>query len=370
MSLTYTHVQWNRHKRTYDACIVVGAVLLVGAFFGAGKLLWRAPNALSDEVLLIRSLALAAITLLHIVLMIGPLARLSPLFAPWLYNRRHLGVTVFLIALAHAALAVSYYGGFGGVNPISAVLASGSFRSVSAFPFEWLGLFALVVLFLMAATSHDFWLKNLGPALWKWLHMGVYPAYAAVVLHVVLGALQSERHVLLAATLLAGATLIAALHAIAALREWRKDTAIAAPNNDAWVDAAGIDEIADRRAKVVCIAGHERIALFRFNDSFSAISNVCAHQGGPLGEGRIIDGCVTCPWHGYQYLPHNGQSPPPFTEKIHTYEVRVRGNRVEVRDTPLPPGTPVPPAPRACAAASARIAASANPPSAPKERDA
>ena len=26
-----------------------------------------------------------------------------------------------------------------------------------------------------------------------------------------------------------------------------------------------------------------------------------------------MDGCITCPWHGYQYLPHNGQSPPPFT---------------------------------------------------------
>jgi nitrite reductase/ring-hydroxylating ferredoxin subunit len=121
--------------------------------------------------------------------------------------------------------------------------------------------------------------------------------------------------------------------------------------DDGWVDAAGVDEVPEGRARVVCIAGQERVAVFRHEDSYSALSNVCAHQGGPLGEGRIVDGCVTCPWHGYQYLPGSGQSPPPYTERIATYEVRVRGERVEVRATALPPGTPVAPARRVCAAA-------------------
>ena len=43
-----------------------------------------------------------------------------------------------------------------------------------------------------------------------------------------------------------------------------------------------------------------------------ALSNVCRHQGGPLGEGRILAGCLTCPWHGYQYHVEDGCSPPPF----------------------------------------------------------
>jgi nitrite reductase/ring-hydroxylating ferredoxin subunit len=30
-------------------------------------------------------------------------------------------------------------------------------------------------------------------------------------------------------------------------------------------------------------------------------------QNGPLGEGRIVDGCITCPWHGYQYRPDTGR---------------------------------------------------------------
>jgi nitrite reductase/ring-hydroxylating ferredoxin subunit len=52
-----------------------------------------------------------------------------------------------------------------------------------------------------------------------------------------------------------------------------------------------------------------------------------------------MDGCITCPWHGYQYLPHNGQSPPPFTEKVNTFEVKVMDNKVWLNPTPFPEGT-------------------------------
>ena len=44
----------------------------------------------------------------------------------------------------------------------------------------------------MAATSHDFWLHNLTAPVWKTLHMGVYVAYALIVLHVIFGVLQGE----------------------------------------------------------------------------------------------------------------------------------------------------------------------------------
>src|SRR5260221_13528979 len=60
---------------------------------------------------------------------------------------------------------------------------------------------------------------------------------------------------------------------------------------------------------------------------------------GPIGEGRIIDGCVTCPWHGYQYRLMDGCAPPPFTEKLVTYRVRIAHGVVEVDPRPLPPGT-------------------------------
>jgi sulfoxide reductase heme-binding subunit YedZ len=109
-----------------------------------------------------------------------------------------------------------------------------------------------------------------------------------------------------------------------------------------FVDACSVEQIPQNRAKVVTIAG-ERVAIFRYGQNISAISNVCRHQNGPLGEGRIIDGCVTCPWHGYQYLPDSGASPPPFTEKVATYRTCVAGDRVLVHPAALPPGTRVEP---------------------------
>jgi len=49
---------------------------------------------------------------------------------------------------------------------------------------------------------------------------------------------------------------------------------------------------------------------------------------------------VTCPWHGYQYRLTDGCAPPPFTEKLATYRVRVSHGVIEVDPRPLPPGTP------------------------------
>src|SRR5712692_7297408 len=101
--------------------------------------------------------------------------------------------------------------------------------------------------------------------------------------------------------------------------------------------SSGLDP--DKAARIVAAPGGERIAVFRDGARIGALTNLCAHQNGPLGEGRIIDGCVTCPWHGYQYRLEDGRAPPPFTEVLVTYRVRLRDGIVEVDPRPLPPGT-------------------------------
>jgi methionine sulfoxide reductase heme-binding subunit len=105
-----------------------------------------------------------------------------------------------------------------------------------------------------------------------------------------------------------------------------------------FVKVGSVHDIQDNRAKVIVLNG-ERIAIFKYDKKLSAISNVCKHQNGPLGEGKIVDGCVTCPWHGYQYLPHNGSSPPPFREKVSTYDVKIVDDEVWINPFPYPEGT-------------------------------
>jgi len=343
MTNAYRWVQWNTHKKTYDLLLAALCLAYLLLFVAVSFATHPAPNDISPPVIILRALATLALLLLHVVLLIGPLARFTDRLAPLLYNRRHLGVATFLVALLHALLAILFYGGFGVRNPVSALLASNdSFASVSGFPFEILGAAALLVLFVMAATSHDYWLANLSPRVWKSIHMLVYPAYALTVLHVALGALQSETSPLYALLLLAGVVSVSAAHLAAATKERRAEPG-PSPADD-WITLEHPHAIDDGAARIVTCPSGNRVAVFRAGDSFSAISNVCAHQGGPLGEGRVIDGCATCPWHGYQYRPENGQSPPPYTEKIPTYQLRVSAGVLQLNPEPNPPGTPADPA--------------------------
>ena len=135
---------------------------------------------------------------------------------------------------------------------------------------------------------------------------------------------------------------ILGLHLVAARRELPGDRELAEGSSE-LVEVCGVDEIPEDRARVVTVGG-ERVAVYRYDGKVAALSSLCQHQNGPLGEGRVIDGCVTCPWHGYQYEPHTGRSPAPFTERVPTFRVRVRGGRVWVDPRPLPAGTEVEPA--------------------------
>ena len=340
MSVAYRAVQWNRQKYIYDAVLLAGVALYLLIFIYGTPLLDANADPKNVEI---RAFGSAAFILLHVILSIGPLCRLDSRFLPLLYNRRHMGVTMCLLALYHAELVLGWYHAFGNVEPIVSLLSSNlEFQRLFSFPFEMLGLGALVILVFMAATSHDFWLVHLTAPVWKALHMGVYLAWLLVVCHVLLGALQSNKEPGLAVLTVAGALWIIALHVIAGRRERGTDQP-ADSGSDGLVSVGAVTDIPENRARIVTAAG-ERIAVFRYDGKVSAISNVCQHQNGPLGEGRIIDGLVTCPWHGYQYDPACGASPPPFTEKIPTFEVTVRGGQVFLNPKPRPAGTYTAPA--------------------------
>jgi methionine sulfoxide reductase heme-binding subunit len=318
----------------------VGALLYLALFIGGGAFLYPAATI---ETLVIRGFGTLALLLLHIVLCVGPLCRLDRRFLPLLYNRRHLGVAMFLTGLVHGLFSLIQFHALGDVSPLVSLLSSNtSYGSLAAFPFQILGFAALLILFLMAATSHDFWLHNLSAPVWKRLHMAVYLAYGLLVAHVALGTLQSDSNVVLAVLLGAGVVSVSTLHVLAAMRERRIDHPTPAVSEDGFVEVGDFWDIPEKGAKVVT-AGDERIAVFRYDGKISAISNVCRHQNGPLGEGRIVDGCITCPWHGYQYLPDTGASPPPFTDKVSTYRTHVRGMKVFVHSCPHPPGERIEP---------------------------
>lgn len=342
MSVKYIPVQWNANKWIYDAVMLAGVAAFLWVF------LYVAPDVLSHErpinpqIHNARAFGACAFVMLSVILCIGPLAKLDARFLPLLYNRRHFGVMTAFVALTHAGYIVNWYFAFSSTNKFQGVLeANTSYGQIAGFPFESFGIFALLCLLILAATSHDFWLKFLTPPVWKRLHYLIYAAYAAVVAHVAFGILQDQKNHLFSLFVILSALIVCTLHILAWRKESPSDTAGAGP----WITVAQPGAFREGFAKITTLPSGDRVAVFLHDGQLSAIANACAHQNGPLGEGKIIDCLVTCPWHGFQYDVRTGRSPAPFTEKIPTYRLRLNEGVVEVHADPNPPGTQVTPLP-------------------------
>ncbi len=100
---------------------------------------------------------------------------------------------------------------------------------------------------------------------------------------------------------------------------------------DDWIDVIGEEELEDGKP-VGATAGDAKVLLVRHGPAVSAIDDVCAHMGGPLHEGEVEGGCVTCPWHGSVFRLEDGAVVHgPATGPQPAYDVRLAGGRVSVR---------------------------------------
>ncbi|MEM9332901.1 MAG: Rieske 2Fe-2S domain-containing protein [Pseudomonadota bacterium] len=350
MGVDYKPVIWNRNKYIYDAVLVVAVAAYIYLYIRVGVNFQDTSLPVERPVMRMRAFGSCAFLMLSFILCIGPLSRMNDKFLPLLYNRRHFGVLTACVAAVHANYVLGWYFAFSPTDRYAALFSSNtSFGQVLGFPFEVFGIFAFVMLLILAVTSHDFWLSFLSPPVWKKLHMGIYFGYAAVVLHVALGPLQTQRDPVFAIVFFVCVAAVSFLHFWAAMKDRKEEAEVAKPAQTSddipWIEAGKVSDIVDKRAIVVSLPDEERVAIFRNGETLSAVHNVCAHQNGPLGEGKIVAGCITCPWHGFQYKPEDGRSPAPFEEKISTYRLRLEGETVFLDPRPLPPGTFVKPTP-------------------------
>ena len=71
--------------------------------------------------------------------------------------------------------------------------------------------------------------------------------------------------------------------------------------------------------------GINQLVLVRQGDTILALHDTCAHAGGPLNEGALVDGLIECPWHASRYRLDNGhvvRGPSVYDQPA--YEVRAR----------------------------------------------
>jgi len=120
VSVQYQAIGWNRQKRIYDSVLGGGIAVYLALFAGLGTLVYPTATA---ETLLIRGFGSVALVLLHLILCIGPLCRLNRSFLPLLYNRRHLGVAMFLVAMIHGVFSIVQLHALGDVSPLVSLFA-------------------------------------------------------------------------------------------------------------------------------------------------------------------------------------------------------------------------------------------------------
>ncbi len=75
------------------------------------------------------------------------------------------------------------------------------------------------------------------------------------------------------------------------------------------------------------------VAVFRLGDDFFALDNMCLHRGGPLCDGDIVNGVVTCPWHFWSYEIKTGTMVQDPRVGVSKHGVRIDGDQVSVRLT-------------------------------------
>lgn len=121
MGVNYLSVIWNKQKKRYDKVLWLGIALIIVSFVSLQFVF--APE-ITAETLIIRTSSLVAVVLLHFILLIGPLSRLNNAYLPLLYNRRHLGVSMFVFALIHGGFSIVQFHALGDINPLASVFLS------------------------------------------------------------------------------------------------------------------------------------------------------------------------------------------------------------------------------------------------------
>jgi nitrite reductase (NADH) small subunit len=81
-------------------------------------------------------------------------------------------------------------------------------------------------------------------------------------------------------------------------------------------------------------AGRHEVAVFDLGDSVVAYENVCPHQGGPIGEGIVEAGTVTCPWHAWCFDLRTGSMTLGDFARLRRFGVKIDDGAVLVACEP------------------------------------
>ena len=100
--------------------------------------------------------------------------------------------------------------------------------------------------------------------------------------------------------------------------------------HDGFVRVAAVDELREDGGIQRTVDDRE-VGLFKLDGEVCAIDGICPHVGGPLGEGFVDGGTVSCPLHGWPFDLRTGQCTTNSRAKVDCFETKVEAGEVFVR---------------------------------------
>jgi nitrite reductase (NADH) small subunit len=97
-----------------------------------------------------------------------------------------------------------------------------------------------------------------------------------------------------------------------------------------WLVIGRAEEVPLLEGRAVTVDGR-RLAVFHLLDAWTAIDHACPHRGGPLSDGLVADGCVTCPLHGQRFSLLTGERQDGPGPGVEVHAVRERDGLIELR---------------------------------------
>jgi len=358
--------KWARFDRNF-------ALLLAAEF---AVIFFLAPKDADPQVVLaLRSAAWTSLVLLNGALLIGPWSRFTDFGLHFYKHRRHIGVTAFLFGLLHAHLVLRNYFNY-------------DLSAIQQDPFLFFGLTALLVMAILAAISWDYVQKKVPALAWKITHTVLLFAYSGIlfwfwriggsalftwqkillitflvywilvapwsVIRLVLRFVNGWKQVHVLVYIAYAAMMVHVSTGVLAARPlgfkilfWGLFATVTLSHVAGWIMKIITDRHVRRAEEKVVIEGktyyklgHERsfhegrgtlirigkvdLAIYKYQGKLFAMSNRCPHQGGPIYKGEIRNGYVECPWHRYQFSVSSGKGPPGYDDVIPYYHVAVR----------------------------------------------
>ncbi len=92
----------------------------------------------------------------------------------------------------------------------------------------------------------------------------------------------------------------------------------------ALIRIAALDELPEGRL-LQRDAGATTLAVCNQAGTIHAFLGLCPHHNGPLGQGSLVDGCIVCPWHAWEFSVEKGELDYNPGIKLRRYAVVVQG---------------------------------------------